>query len=113
MIDEQAIKARCDAATPGPWISETYGFTGKNWLVGSVFTGSTHETSCLVHITTDHLHASEYTHGEAISDVDFIAHAREDVPALLAEVERLRGEVERLKTRRVDIASDGSIIRVW
>jgi len=31
------------------------------------------------------------------SDAEFIAHAREDIPALLAEVERLREEVRYLE----------------
>jgi DNA repair exonuclease SbcCD ATPase subunit len=30
-------------------------------------------------------------------DIDFIAHARQDVPALLGEVERLRGELDDLR----------------
>jgi hypothetical protein len=35
------------------------------------------------------------------ADADFIAHARSDVPALLAEVDRLAGEVARLTEGRL------------
>jgi hypothetical protein len=71
MTDEElaAVKARCDAATPGPWQSE-YDNCGNGgfsewWNVGS---GLMNEEA----------------------DAAFIAHAREDVPALLAEIGRLK-----------------------
>ena len=35
-----------------------------------------------------------------INDAAFIAHAREDIPKLLAEVESLRKEIEKEKRRR-------------
>jgi len=38
--------------------------------------------------------------GATVADQDFIAHARQDVPKLLAEIERLRSEVK--------LAGDGS-----
>jgi hypothetical protein len=36
----------------------------------------------------------------SISNTDFIAHARQDIPALLSEVERLQAEVERFRAKR-------------
>jgi len=63
-----AIKARCEAATPGPW---------------TVSLGDLH---CII---------PEDSNG--INDWHFCANAREDVPALVAEVERLQAEVERLR----------------
>lgn len=85
----EAIKARAEAATPGPWfydpdndvrteagsIYETHGAFGR------------YKTDCL---TSGN--GSYFNH----SDGEFIAHARQDVPALVAEVEKLRGEVDRL-----------------
>jgi uncharacterized small protein (DUF1192 family) len=66
-----AIRARVEAATPGPWkaerwcsnnpsVAEAWGLNGMRTFADAVFCG----------------------------------HAREDVPALLAEVERLTAEVE-------------------
>ena len=75
MIDLDAIKARCEAATPGPW----------------EVNGSPHDR----HIATVGRHhitkpdrAGRSAHNDEIAK--FIAHARTDVPALVAEVERLR-----------------------
>lgn len=70
------IKARCEAATPGPWaVSEAYTLFGVegDWLGDIV---STNE-----------------------ADVPFIRCCREDVPHLLTEVERLRAEVARLEAK--------------
>jgi hypothetical protein len=72
-----AIRARVEAATPGPWkaqrwcsnnpsVAEAWGLTGMRTFADAVFCG----------------------------------HAREDVPALLAEVERLQArEAELLRWR--------------
>lgn len=69
-LDREAIRRRLEAATPGPW----------------EYQGLGEITSATGFITTD---------AEA-HDGPFIAHAREDVPALLAEVERLRDGIEEL-----------------
>jgi hypothetical protein len=66
------IKARCEAATPGPWIVRE----GKSFGVQSA---DKNIASCFRR-----------------ENEDFISHAREDVPYLLAEVERLGAEVERV-----------------
>jgi hypothetical protein len=75
------IKAREQDATPGPWkhvetddYSEIY--DSKSW-------GKSLRPLALV--------------GSNIADADFIAHAREDIPVLLAEVERLQSENDTLK----------------
>lgn len=65
-IDLEAISARAEAATPGPW--ETLdNITTAVWSGGNPI-------------------ALTY---QSMPDADFIAHAREDIPALLAEVKRL------------------------
>jgi hypothetical protein len=58
------IKARCDKATPGPWYEE-------GWALPT-------EDGDFVELTND-----------SPADASFISHARTDIPALLAEVERL------------------------
>lgn len=67
----QAIKARCEAATPGPW--EEVAESGEWWIIGA------HENANYVVDTS----------GTSQGNIEFITHARADVPALVAEVERL------------------------
>ncbi|HTA90064.1 MAG TPA: hypothetical protein VK745_10825 [Polyangiaceae bacterium] len=77
-IELEEIRTRCEAATSGPWRSYV---EGRDHTSGSSF------------IMT----GAGVTRGEDIElsgatrpDQDFIAHARQDVPRLLEEVERLR-----------------------
>ncbi len=75
------IEARAEAATPGPWEVD-------NDL--SVFTkDGGHGTPWTLFDTVGN-------EGEDSSNADFIAHARQDVPALVAEVRRLNEENSRL-----------------
>lgn len=67
------IKARAEAATPGPW----------EWG-GDVLFGRDNWDGPLLATRVD---------GQRPEDADFIAYARADVEVLLAEVERLRGLV--------------------
>lgn len=86
----QAIRARCEAATPGPWIAsevEPRGLSsvtavGDNW---GVFT------------KIGERKPRQYATPEA--DAAFIAHARTDIPALLDEVARLRAALECILQR--------------
>ena len=45
---------------------------------------------------------------QCVADADFIAHAREDIPALMAEVKRLRAESSSEFEQPID---DGFIAR--
>src|SRR5262249_30843555 len=80
MTDDElkAIRARCDAATPGPWKSY---IEGRDHESGSDFImtgeGAARGTDIELFRAT---HAAQ----------DFIPPARQDIPALLAEIERLR-----------------------
>jgi hypothetical protein len=67
-------------------------------MVGSLWLGYSTEDdkNHYIHITTDHVQGSQLS-GRVLTDADFIAHAREDVPALVAEVRRLKAEEQRLK----------------
>jgi hypothetical protein len=73
-----AIKARCEAATPGPWKPC---IEGRDHLSGSSFimTGEGAARGGDIELT-----------GATEADYDFIAHARQDIPRLLEEVEGLR-----------------------
>ena len=89
-LDLALIKARAEIATPGPW--KTWGMSVLADPVGD----SNLDTAILV-ARTSYRNANGHPR---TNDADFIAAARTDVPALLAEIERLRGEV--LNAREVD-----------
>lgn len=73
MLNLEPIKARAEAASPGPWAD------GAAELDLPGFTMSPRTCAgCGVDWPLD------------APDAEFVAHAREDVPALIAEVERLR-----------------------
>lgn len=77
----QAIRARADAATPGPWgwYNDKAGIYAHGDDVFAVGLGGYED------IFSD-------------EDADFIANAREDVPALLAENEELNNRIQELNT---------------
>jgi hypothetical protein len=87
-----AIEARASKASNAPWIVVEAGdYSGANWLIGavSVFLGASVWDDKSYCVTTKNVHASELK-GDAKTDAEFIAHAREDVPALAAEVRQLK-----------------------
>lgn len=75
-LDLDAIKARAEAATEGPW--EAHALDGFEWSVDRI--GDNDDDS-------GNEVATVWVTG---ADAAFIAHARTDVPMLLAELERLR-----------------------
>jgi hypothetical protein len=89
-LDYEAIKRRCEAASPGPW----------EW-VGSDLEKSPPQWGVVIEAPQDS--CSTYGccggHGTNVSlaDQDFIAHARTDIPDLLAAVEALQAENKRMR----------------
>ena len=85
MTDEELkeIGARCQAATPGPWRAYV---EGRDHESGSSFimTGEGRNRGEDIELA-----------GATVADYDFIAHARQDVPRLLAEIERLRHQKDQ------------------
>ena len=90
-FDLDAIKARAEAATPGPWRQEPDTFAGRVWVQrcagGRWFNSKQADCEPLFAVRG----GDAYKQREA--DAGFIAHARTDVPELVAEVERLREEL--------------------
>jgi len=68
MLDLDAIKKREEAATEGPWPDNNT----DNWRWPGI------------------------PRSQLAKNRHFIAHARTDIPALVAEVERLRAEIRKL-----------------
>lgn len=80
VLDLDAIERRVAAATPGPW------WTGRH-IPGAVFVAD--DSGSPRHI----LSISPGTIG-TVADAAFTAHARQDLPALLEEVRRLRAALQ-------------------
>lgn len=93
----RAIKGRCEQATEGPWEVE-----GR----GGVHMSGRRDAYIVVQAKTGRcLHGPTWTYEDAV----FVAHAREDVPALIAEVERLWEENRKLRQelrKHADVNSD-------
>ena len=79
------IKAREAAATKGPWRGVKDGIVSEAVLARAEAAGESFDPDIVV--TDCGYYPPRY------ADAAFIAHAREDVPWLVAEVERLRAEL--------------------
>lgn len=93
-MDEETlreIEKRAKAATPGPW--ESHDTEDGNWFVSMPDDGK----ATKLHLWFGDM---EIVEGQDLHNADFIARAREDVPALIAEVRRLLWRVRDLQTQR-------------
>jgi hypothetical protein len=82
----QAIEERAKAATPGPWEVRPAEWSKDSRCGGIVAADD-----------TDIVITDSGTYPPEMPDALFIAHARLDIPALVAEVRRLQGKHERLR----------------
>ena len=87
-LDLEPIKERLAAATPGPW-EMSYDADDK-WtsITGQPYDDGGQWLVCPEVATCE---------GEPDADSTFIAHAPEDMRALIEEVETLRGQVEAVR----------------
>lgn len=93
MLDLDPIKARLQAATPGPWMRDKWKadidiVRQVDWTP----CGAEGHNDCAVAQT---IHPADVAavglgHDRAITDAEFIAHTPTDIAALVSEVERLR-----------------------
>jgi len=89
------IRARCDAATPGPWI--TCSCDDDSFWGATVFAEQEgHDDEYIANFSRDQ-----------IADAEFIAHARADVPALLAEIDRLDAATQQAANPKQPAPSGG------
>jgi hypothetical protein len=96
MTDERiaAISARSGAATAGPWTEHGRDVDHDKMVAGGRNPGDACGLACEIEGPPEAWHRGQF---QKHSDADFIAHAREDVPYLLArlrEVERERDEAD-------------------
>jgi hypothetical protein len=102
-FDLEAIRARADAAIPGPWTFELcHGCDSRGRLDVSV---QAHGAEVPIAMWDDGDKDMGYYHEPT---AEFIAAAREDVPALLVEVARLRNALNELRALR-DAEASGDL----
>lgn len=96
----QEIQARCEAATPGPWEADETGydvitkaFSHKDKRTGGY--GSEGNFICDLNDGEYHEYADKT---EQVANAEFIAHAREDMPWLLAQLAELREKTRDMGT---------------
>lgn len=116
-LDLDAIQARVDKATPGPWRSNE---PLKGWIEAPncCDRGPMHiaDIRGWGHLTGRGHGAHAMDEASAIAvheaNADFIKHAREDVPALVAEIRRLRSATTPSMRERCARVADERV-RVW
>jgi hypothetical protein len=86
--DLAAIQGRLDAVAPGPWRAMV---EGRDISSGSNFiqVGGDNEVNIEV-VPEEHIADPAVRQVWMEANYDFVAHARQDIPRLLAEVRRLR-----------------------
>lgn len=93
------IKGRCDFSTHGPWRASDTGHE----VITEAFTplaGRTHGYGCRGNFVCSLNDGENNQYADPIEQLNtasFIANSREDVPWLVAEVERLTAELETAK----------------
>lgn len=111
----QAIEARANAATPGPWAWEPTGEKCNSWCMGTVYPA--HEGRIVEVFDEETQRYREKPEvvdyiasggdSSSLADPNFIAHARTDVPALIAEVRMQRARADAA-TREADRLRHGA-----
>lgn len=100
--DIEAIRARAEAATKGPWINETQpSDTGGEYATGHVV--SRHHTYAGNSAPRTRRNSVTSPDTMTFADGEFIAHARTDIPLLLAA---LQGSQERVSTERENVLAE-------
>jgi hypothetical protein len=82
----QVLKASCEATTIAPWVSFIEGrdheLGGSSFIMTGIKKGD---------YIWDEKRGEDIEFDGTPADLDFIAHARQDIPMLIAEIERLKG----------------------
>src|SRR5689334_23740522 len=84
-LDLDAIEARTNAATPGPWFNDSH----------EIYAGENTDIPAMSEWIGETCDPRRPDHGAA--NAAFIAAARTDVPALVAEIRRLTAERDRYR----------------
>lgn len=101
----EAIRQRAEKATAGPWTCTDSSVESK--YAKSYWWGGEDNEVCSLSDGGEYI---ENLNAEA--DAKFIAHARQDIPDLLAEVERLRNEINFIANVDMSRAYDAEHVAV-
>lgn len=92
------IEARADAATKGPWIAAAHGSGVVGWPVVASSGRSVCAINYVHHSAIDPaVPGDKAFNAESKRNAAFLAHARQDIPALIAHARALEAENERLR----------------
>jgi hypothetical protein len=92
--DTKTIRARADAATPGPWSAAPDRSSGDVALVEALTKDRRYVVREVCHVLLDDTNSESRARDRGI--LEFIAHARVDVPRLCDRVEALEAALRRL-----------------
>jgi hypothetical protein len=95
VADLEAVRARCDKATPGTWVAVR---ERPDWpFLSSPICAMNADHNVLIGLSCDGSPAND-----RLKDAQFIAHARTDVPRLLHNLDQLRTEIALLRYLTAD-----------
>ena len=89
------IEERCNATTSGLWETDTGGDVSSN---NTASQGYKNHTIC--ERPHNPLHPCESELSQQFMNMEFIAHARQDIPDLLAEMKALKAEKAQAEAER-------------
>ena len=103
----QAIEERANAATPGPWDNR-----------GDIVKDIAFEDDVIFYAADSmgpHIESGDWQTAvtQMRTDAAFIAHAREDVPALIAEVRALRSKLDAVPIDAIRAIYDSVPVNNW
>lgn len=87
----QAIETRCNEASVAPWHCDPWNMLPNGYLYGPA---PAHSHKCAENAGLMKCHPPA---SFQYQDADFIAHARADVPALIAEIRQLQAKIKEIK----------------
>jgi len=93
-LDLDQIEARANAATPGPWCTDSW----------EIYQGTKYEPGLSAWIGETCRGTSSLEQDRA--DAAFVAAARTDVPAMAAEIRRLRAELAEARANGIRYAAE-------
>lgn len=92
----QQIRDRCEGATPGPWtVTLGSGLHFCTWVVKE--DSDTGHCTFIADCLPNDDKALAHAEANYVPNMDFIAYARADIPALLADREKLLSEKRKLR----------------
>ena len=97
MLDIEAIRKRAEAATKGPWEFDLWEINNKQYKYTAQISDKTGALAYTWAPFPQEERLGVYALRQIKDDAFFIAHARQDIPALIDELERTRAAARELR----------------